>query len=114
MFDLRRCADCLTIRERLRGVEDRTTTFFRHVLPADSPVLASAAQNTSQTRRLLFFTDQSFPMKVKTDRCHSSSKIIHNVQEHPATRRSEERVFFSKKQQNFCGAGDLFQTARLR
>jgi len=39
MFDLRRCADSLTIRERLRGVEDRTTTFFRHVLPTDSPIL---------------------------------------------------------------------------
>jgi hypothetical protein len=37
IFDLRYCADSLTIRERLRGVEDRTTTFFRHVLLKDSP-----------------------------------------------------------------------------
>ena len=62
-----------------------------------------------------FFTDHFAPMRVQNDRCHSSSKILHNVQEQ--TPFGVYLLFLSKKQKLFSpqennGAGRTYRQHR--
>jgi len=81
---LRRCAGSLkSIRERLRAVEDRTTTFFRHVISCGILHLNLGDPSKTQDTTTFILYRSSCPYESTRRPMSSSSKIIYNVQEHP-------------------------------